>query len=598
MQPKNVAYDICRYYIKDQEGIDAELLRRVDGYRRSRNLDSLSSCTTLFDSAFHSINEWRFLRQVEAFFKKNSIYADKDVCEASARETFFRCEELCAKTNIRLDFCYSKRDQLDPDLRSQLSRMQRYISNVLGEFSRFEAQIPELVKVTPGATSSTTRRESLPQLKLKMKIFAPKSAASYIRALYRYFGFKSPKIVFTDTNRVERVPKNWKTDRTIACEPEGALPFQLAFDTYGKRRLSKFGINLRNQFANQELARLASLCDDFVTVDGENASSTISFNTVAWLFPGDWFRYLCRFRSKRFTGCFGDGKYQMFSSMGNGATFVIETLIFAAACYAVGSKDFLVYGDDVIIEKEFYSEYCKLTAFLGLKINHSKTFAEGPFRESCGLDSWLGIDVTPVYIRGVDKRKASLSHLVNTMCGIASPGGALANYLHELVLDNKLAIVPFNESTTSGVWIDPDLALQLGFLRKRFYRRKDGTLVNSGLLRFKAYQPENINRPFVDSRGYYLWFLRKNAQALFSGPWTLHRVVDLQGEEEGFESLFSVSRDSDPHLASQTSSVPIYQHRYVRRWVGWFPANTLPLHLDWWSTYDFPLESRKRKQRG
>jgi hypothetical protein len=539
----------------------------------------------------HSINEWRFLRQIEAFFKKNKIFANPADCAEAAHKTFVECEQHCAATNLRLDFCYHKRGQLDPDLMSQINKMRRYIDSVLGPFHKFMDELPRLVKVTSGATESRPRTKALPQLKMSLKLHATSGAVSYIRAIYRYFGFKPPRIKIVRANRVERVPKNWKTDRTIACEPDGVLPFQLAFDTYGKRRLKKFRINLHNQFANQELAILASICDDFVTVDGKNASSTIAFNAVAWLFPDDWFEYLCRMRSPDYRGVFGDGQYHMFSSMGNGSTFVIETLIFAAACHAVGSKEFLVYGDDVIIEKECFEDYKRLTAFLGFMINTEKTFASGPFRESCGMDSYHGMDVTPVYIRTIDARKATLNHLVNTLASIAFPGGMLANYLLELMEKYKLHLVPYNESTTSGVWIDPDMLPGLGLIRKTVYKRKDGVRVPTQLYQFKAFVPLTGERPFVDSRGYYLWFLNKHEQVLFKGPWTLSR--DWADVDE-----------SDPRGSTNTSSVSIYQHKYVRKWIAWHkPSNATPLHLYWWSTCSFPLLSSwkrkpKRKSRG
>jgi hypothetical protein len=393
-----------------------------------------------------------------------------------------------------------------------------------------------------------------------MKLHATHGAEPYLNALYRFYGFNAPKIVPVKSNRVELVPKNWKTDRTIACEPEGNLPLQLAFDTYAKRRLRRFGINLSDQSANQKRAREASIKDDSVTVDFKAASDTICFNSVAWLFPWDWFKYLCALRSPNYRGAFGEGKYQKFSSMGNGSTFCIETLIFAAACYAVGSKDFLVYGDDVILEKEFYSDYIRLTRFLGFTINEAKSFHEGPFRESCGFDSFNGFDVTPVYLRGYDKRKASLCHLVNTMASLTIPGGKLEEYLCDLVVTEKLPFVPYQKSTLSGVWITPERARDLKILRRRNY-----------IDRYKAYVSKTRRRIFVDIRGYYLWFLNKNSQVLFAGPWELSRTISSQ----------------------ETSSVPVFEHSYVRKWVCWnLPAEAVPDHLYWWSD-----KATRRKQR-
>jgi hypothetical protein len=93
------------------------------------------------------------------------------------------------------------------------------------------------------------------------------------------------------------VPKNWKTFRTIACEPDGALPFQLAFDTFAKRRLRARGINLSDQSRNQLLAKEGSINGSLATIDLSSASDTVAFNTVALLFPTEWFDVLNAFRS-------------------------------------------------------------------------------------------------------------------------------------------------------------------------------------------------------------------------------------------------------------------------------------------------------------
>lgn len=553
MEPVDVVYDICRYYVEDLQDVDPGLISKLDGFRRARKISELASCSSHFDWQRHTVDDWRALRQVEAFFKKNALFSEEGKCADAARSSFFEAERACAATNLRLDFFYARRDLLDPDLSSKMNRMERYISSVLGPFDRFCNAIPALVRVTPGATSTSARRDSLPQLKLKMKLFCTKGAESYLSALYRFHGFSRPRLREVTSNRVELVPKNWKTSRTIACEPEGNLPLQLAFDTFAKRRLRLKGIDLSNQEANQEKALESSVTGTHVTVDFKAASDTISFNTIAWLFPCDWFEFLCRTRSPYFRGVFGDGKYAKFSSMGNGATFTIETLVFAAACYAVGSKDFLVYGDDVIIEKEYYESYLRLTRFLGFTINVDKTFADGPFRESCGLDAFRGVDVTPVYIRGIDRRKASLCHLVNSLSRVAVPDGALGRFLRDLVRSEKLPFVPYQESTMSGVWIEPDVARNLGILKHRAF-----------LNRFKCYVPRTRHRTFVDSRGYYLWFLNKNSQVLFAGPWALARHTYVQ----------------------ETSSVPIFDHAYVRKWVVWhMPHDGVPDHLYWWSEY-------------
>lgn len=556
MEPIQVAYDICRYYLADQTDVDASLVAKIGGFHRSRNLAALASCTCHFDSAYHTVKEWRFLRQVEAFFKKNSAFSSPESCYLAARQTYFDAEQQCLATNWRLEYYYFNREALPSDLRKYMSRMEGYVHSLLGDFHSFMDDLPRLVRVTPGATAHTARRYSIPQLKMRMKLYSTSTAAPYLKALYRYYGFNIPRLVYCDSNRVELVPKNWKTDRTIACEPEGNLPLQLAFDTYAKRRLRRFGIDLRDQSANQDAAKKASIDNGLATVDFKAASDTISLNAVAWVFPPDWFKYLSDVRSPRYRGVFGEGTYHKFSSMGNGSTFTIETILFAAACHAVGSKNYLVYGDDVIIEKELFPEYQRLTRFLGFTINAEKSFIDGPFRESCGLDAFNGLDVTPAYIRQLDRRKSSFCHLVNSIARIAIPEGHLANYLLNVVKEKKLPSVPFSDSSVAGVWIHPATARRLRILR-----------VRNWINRYKAFVPFTKARNFVDSRGYYLWFLNKNSQVLFGGPWHLSRNVTYD----------------------ETSSVPIFKHKYVRKWVGWeLPPEGLPVHLYWWTDFLHP----------
>lgn len=554
MVPINVVYDICRHYMKDlAQVVSPTLISLVDGFRRSRNLVGLSTCSRHFDAEKHKVDDWRFLRQIEAFFRKNALFALQTVCEQAAKDSFVQSEASCSSTNRRLQPLIGYPYLIDERYRYQVLQMTRYIRNVLGDFQSFLGALPYLVRVTSGATSTRSRRDSLPQLKLKMRLFSTKRAAPYVKGIYETFGFNAPHMKTTHTNRVVLVPKNWKTDRTIACEPEGNLPLQLAFDSYAKRRLRLFGINLSDQSANQRLAKYASIHNNYVTVDFSAASDTISFNTVSLLFPEDWFKYLWDVRTPCYRGVFGNGTYAKFSSMGNGSTFTIETLIFAAACHAVGSQNFLVYGDDVIIEKEYYEDFLALTRFLGFTVNVSKTFTSGPFRESCGGDYFNGSDVTPVYIRNIDLRKANLCHLINTLESIAFTGGALEAYLLTLVKKYKLPLVPYNESTISGVWIHPDTAQRRGILK-----------VKRGLHTFRAYTPKSIKRMFGDSRGYYLWFLHKNSQVLFSEPWEANaRVLNPRHDE--------------------TSSAPVFDHVYVRKRVGWVPAEGMPDHLYWWS---------------
>lgn len=551
MDPQDMTYEIARCYASDLI-VDQDLADSVNGFRRSRDLARLSTCSTLFDAAKHGVDDWKFLRQIEAFFRKNASFSVRENLRAGAELSFRECEAKCEETNERITNILLGGHQLDARPKNLLFAARRYIERVLGDFSLFSGSLQDLVKVTSGATVNSPRSQSLPQLKLSLRPYCSSGAVEDVRRVYRSFGFDRCKPRVCDENRIELVPKDWRKDRTIACEPEGSLPLQLAFDTWTKRRLRRFGIDLRDQSRNQRLCQHAAIYDDFVTVDFSSASDTVSFATVAWLMPTAWFEYLHSIRSPRYRGVFGKGTYAKFSSMGNGATFALETLIFASLCYACGSRKFLVYGDDVIIEKEYYAEFAQLAEILGFVVNKEKTFVSGPVRESCGVE-YFGIhNVTPVYVRNIDARKAVLCHLVNTLGSLTWPLGHLRAFLDQVIDQQKLPLVPYNENTMSGVWVDFETARQLELFRNKC------SPSTPRLYYYKAFCAENTRRSFVDSRGYYLWFLYKNSQVLFKGPWELGASCD----------------------PLQTSSVPIFTHTYERKWVVYHRStDPIPPHV-------------------
>jgi hypothetical protein len=103
-----------------------------------------------------------------------------------------------------------------------------------------------------------------------------------------------------------------------------------------------------------------------------------------------------------------------YAGMGNATTFPVQSLVFA--CLAItaitqsekhltsekvrnAARNVRVFGDDIIIRREHYQDVADWIHSFGLKINQGKTFKDGYFRESCGVDSYRGYDVTPVYLR-------------------------------------------------------------------------------------------------------------------------------------------------------------------------------------------------------
>lgn len=234
-------------------------------------------------------------------------------------------------------------------------------------------------------------------------------------------------------NRFTTVPKDATKDRGIAIEAGINVFCQLAVGSAIRNRLVRRGLDIKgteNPFAQylnsiganidearmgQDLhrrkAREASVSCQYCTVDLSSASDTICATLVELLLPKDWYSLLSQLRSTHTlfspTGKKKDRRWyrlEKFSSMGNGFTFELETLIFASLLHAVGGKigtDTWVYGDDIIAPDSLFREIKAVLEFSGFSLNPKKSFngSEVRFRESCGGDFFEGHDIRPFYIK-------------------------------------------------------------------------------------------------------------------------------------------------------------------------------------------------------
>jgi len=102
-------------------------------------------------------------------------------------------------------------------------------------------------------------------------------------------------------------------------------------------------------------------------------------------------------------------RLEKFSSMGNGFTFELETLIFYviadyATSVAVDDGAYMptrVFGDDILCDSRGADNVIALLRFLGFRLNDDKSFVGGAFKESCGGDFWAGRPVRPYYLKDV-----------------------------------------------------------------------------------------------------------------------------------------------------------------------------------------------------
>jgi len=208
-------------------------------------------------------------------------------------------------------------------------------------------------------------------------------------------------------SRVTTVPKNAKTDRVIAIEPDLNMFVQKGIGNMIRRRLRRWKLLEKDaQEQNQQLAREGSVTGLFATIDLSSASDSIHMEVVRLLVPPDWVTAIEHCRSPRSLLPSGElVTLRKVASMGNGFTFELETLIFFGLSLAViellgaGDVRCKVFGDDIIVPSNLSVPLEEVLAFFGFSTNLKKTFSSGPFRESCGKHYFLGEDVTPFYVR-------------------------------------------------------------------------------------------------------------------------------------------------------------------------------------------------------
>jgi hypothetical protein len=189
-----------------------------------------------------------------------------------------------------------------------------------------------------------------------------------------------------------------------------------------RRKLRFAGCNLDDQTRNQRLARVGSVSGRLATIDLSMASDTISREIVTKLLPHDWTEAMEHCRSA--FGVLPSGEkifYQKFSSMGNGFTFELESLIFYALtlawCHHHGEEvsRVSVYGDDIILPTAVAASFCGLLEFCGFKTNERKSYWTGRFRESCGKHYFSGHEVSPFFVRRPVTRLTDLFLLHNNL---------------------------------------------------------------------------------------------------------------------------------------------------------------------------------------
>jgi hypothetical protein len=366
-----------------------------------------------------SISEYRSLVLLKTLLKK-WVPRDVEAADAAAKSKFLASNKTCKDWSFQPEF------ESDVLLFGELRKELYQFFHPIGQ-NRLESYSMVLDRARVGPGSAIDARGQSMYAKLFSSPLTVTSEnlyilyRSYIRQFpiwsnaetYRSGQFGAPTIV--NCSKTSFVPKTRDVSRMICVEPSLNMFFQLGLGRLLEEWLvESFGISMTTQpDVNRWLASLGSMDGSTSTIDLSSASDSISLSLCRSILPDWFFETLMELRSASTLVDGEEVRLEMISTMGNGFTFPLQTLIFSSiirAAHRVSgipvlggvNRNWSCFGDDLICDTRAYRNVRRLLQLTGFTANPSKTFYEGAFRESCGTDWLLGQPVRGVYIKSLD----------------------------------------------------------------------------------------------------------------------------------------------------------------------------------------------------
>ncbi|DAD51039.1 RNA-directed RNA polymerase [ssRNA phage SRR6960551_6] len=355
-------------------------------------------------SDYIDLSSYRDDVAAEALFKKERDFifkTDDSIRYDKACASYYENEYLCTRQALSLEpFNYL------------LERPRKLLKQWLKGFSH-QRMKDSVLKFGPGTTYGTSGVNSTLDYKLVTDLTITADCLDLYQELtagsIMDTNLVDPRpFRIVPGNRFATVSKTYDTDRPICIEPICNMSVQLAIGSELRNCLNKQYSVPFDELPALHHRRLMAHGDALATIDLSNASDTISFALVKALLPEHIYRYIEQSRSPstRINGHWHTN--DKCSSMGNGFTFELESLIFLALARSIDPAA-TVFGDDIICD-------AKLAPYLITNLkrfcfvpNMSKTFISGPFKESCGLDVWHNVNVRPVFLRNSPYGKTTVS---------------------------------------------------------------------------------------------------------------------------------------------------------------------------------------------
>jgi hypothetical protein len=228
-----------------------------------------------------------------------------------------------------------------------------------------------------------------------------------------------------EPSKLIAVPKTMSGPRLIGSEPNYHQWIQQLIRAQIEHRIKDTPLSHCITFGDQEPNRMMALKSSFdrsfATVDLKSASDRLSCWAVERALRANksllerihasrtrWMKNAVneRFHALMLKKCF---------TQGSACTFPVQTIVYSMYAIAAviitdrkrvdtrsiseAARKVRVFGDDIIVPTHVLPKLVEILNFTQLSVNLNKTFHKGKFRESCGLDAYDGVDVTPARVK-------------------------------------------------------------------------------------------------------------------------------------------------------------------------------------------------------
>lgn len=236
------------------------------------------------------------------------------------------------------------------------------------------------------------------------------------------------------TAKLLAVPKDSRGPRLISSEQSEFMTYQQAMkgaltahleSTYPTRG----HVNFTDQSINGQLALESSSTQQNATLDLSEASDRLSMWLVDLLFEDTQISEWLKKSRSTYTSYKGiRHRLRKFAPMGSALCFPIQAVSFYSLIVGALIRDGVprraahaavyVYGDDIVVPTQHVACAIQALTSVGLKINEGKSCTSGFFRESCGVDAFNGVDVTPTKAKRIWSDKPSVKDIAS-WCALA-----------------------------------------------------------------------------------------------------------------------------------------------------------------------------------